>query len=102
MSGDAAGAKVVAVVQARLGSVRFPRKVLEQLDGRPAIQLLLERAAAASTVDEVVLAVPDLERDDPLADLADRLGIRCVRGSETDVLDRYLVAAHAVSATIVV
>ncbi len=50
MSGDAAGAKVVAVVQARLGSVRFPRKVLELLDGRPAIQLLLERAAAASTV----------------------------------------------------
>ncbi len=102
MSGDAAGAKVVAVVQARLGSVRFPRKVLEQLDGRPAIQLLLERAAAASTVDEVVLAVPDLKRDDPLADVASQLGIRCLRGSETDVLDRYLLAAHAASATLVV
>ncbi len=98
----ASDAKVVVIVQARLGSVRMPRKVLEPLEGRPALQLLLERAARAKSVHEVVLAIPDLERDDPLEELAKRLDVRCVRGSETDVLDRYLRAALATDATVVV
>jgi glutamate-1-semialdehyde 2,1-aminomutase len=102
MIAGASDARVVAIVQARLGSVRMPRKVLEPLEGRPALQLLLERAARATSVDEVVLAIPDLERDDPLEELARRLGVRCVRGSETDVLDRYLQAARESQAKVVV
>jgi glutamate-1-semialdehyde 2,1-aminomutase len=98
----ASDARVVVIVQARLGSVRMPRKVLEPLEGRPALQLLLERAARAKSVHEVVLAIPDLERDDPLEELAKRLDVRCVRGSETDVLDRYLRAARAADAAVVV
>ena len=94
--------RVVVIVQARLGSVRMPRKVLEPLDGRPALELLIERASRARSVDEIVLAVPDLERDDPLQELAERMKIRCVRGSETDVLDRYIRAARASDATVVV
>ncbi len=94
--------RVVAIVQGRLGSVRFPRKVLQSLDGRPAIQLLLERAASAETIDEVVLAVPSGLKDDPLEVLAQQIGFRCIRGHLTDVLDRYLKAAKAARATTVV
>jgi glutamate-1-semialdehyde 2,1-aminomutase len=102
MTTEASDARVVVIVQARLGSVRMPRKVLESLGGRPALQLLLERAARTKSVDEIVLAIPDLERDDPLEELAERMDVRCVRGSEADVLDRYLRAARAADATVVV
>jgi glutamate-1-semialdehyde 2,1-aminomutase len=93
---------VVAIVQARLGSVRLPGKVLEDLAGMPALELLLGRLSGAATIDESVLAVPEGAASQPLLDLAARLGVRCVQGSETDVLDRYLTAARASAATVVV
>ena len=94
--------RTVAVVQARLGSVRHPRKVLEDLDGRPALEMLVARLRRASLVDEVVLAVPDRGTDDELARFAARLGVRCVRGSEHDVLSRYHAAAVEAEADLVV
>ena len=102
MSAPDEGRRVVAIVQARLGSVRLPGKVLQDLDGRPALELLLRRVARASSVHEVVLAIPDLEGDDALDALALRLGIRCIRGSENDVLGRYQLAAFESRADVVV
>ncbi len=94
--------RVVAIVQARLGSVRFPGKVLAEVDGRPLLELLVAQLSRAVTLDEIVLAVPDGPTDEPLAAHAARLGIGCVRGSERDLVDRYSAAATATSADVVV
>jgi glutamate-1-semialdehyde 2,1-aminomutase len=95
-------ARTVAIVQARLGSVRYPGKVLEDLDGRPALEVLVTRLRRATTIDEVVLAVPDGASDDALERFAARVGVRCIRGSEHDVLARYHVAALETKADVVV
>ena len=47
---------VLAVVPARLGSTRFPEKVLAAETGRPLVQHVVDRATAAALVDEVVVA----------------------------------------------
>jgi glutamate-1-semialdehyde 2,1-aminomutase len=94
--------RVVAVVQARLGSVRFPRKVLSEIDGRPALQVLCERLSEAQSLDEVVLAVPDDHSNFELVDLASDWGLRCFSGSEKDVLQRFTSAAVAADAAVVV
>jgi len=92
----------VAVVQARMTSTRLPGKVLMDLEGRPLLERQLERLARCERLDEVVLAVTANPDDDPLAELAARLGLRCHRGSEHDVLDRYAGAARAARAELVV
>ena len=50
--------KVVAVVQARLGSSRLPGKVLAEINGFPMLGHVLERAKAIKGVDAVVLTTP--------------------------------------------
>jgi glutamate-1-semialdehyde 2,1-aminomutase len=94
--------KVVAIVQARMGSSRLPGKVLQDLGGVPLIQFLLQRLSAATTVHEIVLATSVDAANQPLRDLVTRLGYRVFSGSETDVLGRFVLAAEHSEATYVV
>jgi len=84
---------VVAVVQARLGSTRFPRKVLSDIGGRPSLALLLSRLSRSKMLNAIVLAIPDGEADDDLARWISDSGFNHVRGSELDVLSRFHEAA---------
>jgi len=84
---------VIAIVQARLGSVRLPNKVMRRIGGLPLIEILLRRLARSKRLDKVILATTDQDRDQPLADHVRQLGFEVFRGSESDVLDRYYQAA---------
>lgn len=94
--------KIVAIVQARMGSTRLPDKVMRQISGVPMIELLLSRLSKSKQLDQIVLATSSDERNDPLVEHVQKLGYICVRGSENDVLDRYLVAARQARADVVV
>jgi spore coat polysaccharide biosynthesis protein SpsF len=94
--------KVVAIIQARMGSTRFPGKVLAELNGMPMIELLLTRISAASLVDEIVVAIPSDSKDDALRDWLQTHGVRFFRGSMTDVLERFYMCALECRADLVV
>ena len=85
--------RVVASIEARMGSSRLPGKMLMDVAGRPALSRLLARLRRARTVDEIVLATTDAPADDALAEWAAGEGVACYRGSEDDVLNR-VVSAH--------
>ncbi|MFT3928213.1 MAG: glycosyltransferase family protein [Myxococcales bacterium] len=93
--------KVVAIVQARLGSTRLPAKVLLDLQGKTALERCLSRVARVQGVDEVVVATTDTPVDDVLVRVCERLGFRVTRGSQDDVLSRYQVAAQASGADVI-
>jgi glutamate-1-semialdehyde 2,1-aminomutase len=94
--------KVVAIVQARMGSTRLPNKVMKQIGQVPMIELLLKRLSKSKQIHQVVLATSTDERNNPLVAHVQRLGYTCVRGSENDVLQRYLDAGRQVQADVVV
>jgi spore coat polysaccharide biosynthesis protein SpsF len=89
------------IIQARMGSTRLPGKSILPLAGLPLIHRLLERARRCRGIDGVVLAIPEGERDEPLAAIADDCGVACFRGSENDLVDRYYQAARQNRAEIV-
>ena len=60
--------KVVAVVQARMGSSRLPNKVMRPIMGVPMIKLLLDRLARSERVDEIILATSENPENQKLAD----------------------------------
>jgi spore coat polysaccharide biosynthesis protein SpsF len=86
------------IVQARCNSTRFPRKVLADLLGKPVLWHVLTRCLQIKGADIVVLAIPDEPESDQLEVVAEGLEVTVVRGSETDVLGRYLKAARWVGA----
>jgi len=87
--------RTVAIIQARTGSTRLPGKVLLPLLGEPLLVHVVRRVAMATTVDAVVVATTTGPDDDAIADLAGREGWLVERGSEMDLLDRYVTAARA-------
>jgi spore coat polysaccharide biosynthesis protein SpsF len=94
--------RINAVIQARAGSTRLPGKVLEDLGGRPVLEWVVRAARAATQVDEVIVATSTLVGDEAVADLATSLGAPVVRGSEDDVLSRFVAALDAHPADAVV
>lgn len=94
--------RIVAVVQARLSSSRLPAKVLLDLAGKPALERCLSRVSRFRGVEEVVVATSDAPADDVVAAASRRIGYRVVRGSETDVLSRYALAAQETRADAIV
>ena len=94
--------KIVAIVQARMGSSRLPNKVMKLIAGVPMIELLLQRLAKSGQINQIVLATSTDERNKSLIEHVQKLGYICVRGSENNVLDRYIVAAQQVGADVLV
>ena len=94
--------RIISTIEARMTSTRLPGKVLAPAVGKPMLQLLIERLQQCRTLDGVVVATTTNDSDDPIAELADRLGVGCFRGSEEDVLDRVLNAARSADADVIV
>lgn len=94
--------KIIAIVQARMGSTRFPKKVMQYISGIPMIEILLSRLSKSELIDQIILATSEDPRNLPLTRYVKKLGYSVYQGSEHNVLDRYYKAAELYHADIVV
>ncbi|MGP4074878.1 cytidylyltransferase domain-containing protein [Halobacillus sp. K22] len=81
--------KVLAIVQARMGSTRLPGKILKQVNGKSLLEYQIERMKRAKNIDQLVVSTSSLKADDLIIDLCQKLNVDTFRGSEKDVLGRY-------------
>jgi glutamate-1-semialdehyde 2,1-aminomutase len=94
--------KIVAIIQARMGSTRLPDKVMKVINGVPMIELLLARLSDSKELDQIVVATSINANNEPLVEHVQSLGYACEQGSEDDVLERYVTAAKIHQADVVV
>src|SRR5256885_14143327 len=94
--------RTVAIIQARMRSRRLPGKVIMKIGGRPLLVYLVERISRARTLDAIIVATTTNPRDNVIIEECERRGIPNFRGSESDVLGRYVSAARACDAEIIV
>jgi spore coat polysaccharide biosynthesis protein SpsF len=80
---------IVAVIQARMGSQRLPGKVLLNLNGKPVLWHVVNRASHARTLDKVIVATTTNPEDNEIETFCRKESVPCFRGSADDVLDRY-------------
>ncbi len=81
------------IVQARSGSTRLPGKILKKVNDKTLLEYGIERIQKAKKIKEVIIATTVNEKDDVIAQIAKKNGIKYFRGSEADVLARYYYAA---------
>ena len=93
--------KVVAIIQARMGSTRLPGKVLMKLGSQEVLGWVVQAARNIFGVDEVVVATSVSKQDDPIEDWCGSNNINIYRGSELDVLSRYWKTSVSESADVV-
>jgi spore coat polysaccharide biosynthesis protein SpsF len=94
--------RTVVIVQARMSSTRLPGKIMKQVLGRPLIDFLMERLSRVRLADQVVIATTTNPADDIVAEWCQSKSIPHIRGSEQDVLERYIQAAHQFNAQTIV
>lgn len=94
--------KTIALVQARMQSTRLPGKMMAPLGDKCVLNRVLDRVARAQNLSGTVVATSDLPADNPLAEACRSWGFPVFRGSESDVLGRFVGAARAFDANQVI
>ncbi len=83
--------KLGFIIQARLGSTRLPNKILKLFNGKPLIIHIFERIEKFKL--PIIIATTDNVKDDTLFRLLQENDIQTFRGSENNVLERFIQAA---------
>ncbi|MCI8376138.1 MAG: NTP transferase domain-containing protein [Lachnospiraceae bacterium] len=94
--------RINAIIQARCGSTRFPDKVFAEIDGKPLLWHVIDRLRYAKMIDDIIVATTTNLRDSVIEDWCQKEEIKCFRGSEDDVLNRYYSASVSFPSDIIV
>jgi spore coat polysaccharide biosynthesis protein SpsF len=94
--------KIVAIIQARMGSRRLPGKVLADVCGKPLLHYVVCRVRQSRTLSLFAVATSDHSTDDVIEMFCQTNVVPCFRGSQDDVLDRYYHAAKHFQANVIV
>ena len=94
--------KIIAIVQARMDSTRFPKKVLSKINNHTLIEILLKRLSRSKLINQIILATTISQNDDLLQNHVEEIGFNVFRGDVENVLKRYYDAATKYNADIIV
>jgi len=80
-------------IPVRLESKRLPKKALKEIDKIPVIKYLIDRLQGINKINNVVVCTTNNNSDDELVNFLDDQNISYFRGSDKDILERFLNAA---------
>ena len=88
--------KIIAVTQARSGSKRFPKKILNKINGKSLLEIHINRIKKARLVDEIIIATTVNPDDEVIREIAKFMNVKYYSGSENDVLDRFYKSVETI------
>jgi len=92
----------VGIIEARMGSRRFPGKVMAKIGSKESIMFLIDRLKISKKLNKVIVATSENKKDDELVALLKKNFIDYFRGSEKNVLERVYSASRKFKAEVIV
>lgn len=93
---------ITAIIQARVGSKRFPNKIFADISGKPLIFHVINRLKKSNKIENIVVATTLNSLDNAIETWANQNKVNCFRGDEDNVLSRFYFAAKEYKAKIIV
>ncbi len=85
--------KNICLVQARLGSKRYPQKIIKEITNElTVLDILFKRLSKSLLIDEIIFCIPNSSSDDKLAAFLDKRNINFKRGHPENLMDRYITS----------
>ena len=81
--------KHIAIIQARMGSTRFPGKSMVKIVNKPLIWHIVHRLKKSEKLSKIYLATSVSPENDILERYVSKLGVEVIRGSEENVFSRF-------------
>tara|TARA_Y100001935_G_scaffold252498_1_gene256544 strand:+ start:246 stop:1010 length:765 start_codon:yes stop_codon:yes gene_type:complete len=94
--------RIVAITQARLGSKRFPKKIIKKIQDKTLLNIHIDRIKNSKLINEIIIATTTNENDKKLIHFAKENNVSFYAGSENDVLDRFYNAAKKFNADVII
>ena len=89
---------VAAIIQARMGSSRFPGKSARLLSGFSILEHIIIRLQQVTEISTILLATTRNKSEAPLIEIAKNCNILVFQGDEENVLERFIQAGDAIKA----
>ena len=94
---------ICCIIQARTGSARLPKKVIQKIDNDlTVLDYVIDQVKYSQKIEKIIVATTNLIEDDLICKYANLQKIECFRGSSEDVLDRFYQCAKKYSAKTIV
>ena len=93
---------IAAIIQARMGSTRFPGKVMKTILGKKILKYQIERVSRSKLLNQIIIATTNKSRDDKIKDFCEENSLLYFRGNEDNVLNRYFECAKKFKTDIIV
>ena len=94
--------KIIALIQSRVTSERFPKKVLEKIGKKPLFEFLYDRLNKSKLINEIAFVIPKNNNNNSFYKEIKKRSIKVFRGSEKNVLNRYFKASQYYKSDIIV
>lgn len=93
---------ILAIVQARSNSTRFPNKVTQTIQGESLLEIQMKRMLKSKHIEKFIIATTDSSVDDAICEIAQKMNLSFYRGSEENVLDRFYQSAKDIKPNYIV
>lgn len=97
--------KVIAIIQARIESERLPGKVLMRIpfgSGQPLLKWITDSIESSEIVDKCIVATSVNNENDQIEEFCNKNNLQCFRGSEENVLSRFITITKNEAADVVI
>jgi spore coat polysaccharide biosynthesis protein SpsF len=94
---------ICCIIQARTGSTRLPKKVIEKIDSKNTVlNYVINQIKYSKKIEKIIVATTNLIEDDIICQHVNLQKIECFRGSSENVLDRFYQCAKKKFADVIV